>query len=97
MYSGALVMLFGTPLALGTWRGLLMFIPMAFTIAWRARDEERFLGLLSESSTSPCAVHLVNPIHQDFTEVLCPEHEPLRKIFASASGVARALSPDAVK
>jgi protein-S-isoprenylcysteine O-methyltransferase Ste14 len=43
MYSGALVMLFGTPLALGSWWGLLMFIPMIFTIAWRARDEERFL------------------------------------------------------
>ena len=43
MYSGALVMLFGTPLALGSWWGLLMFIPMIATIAWRARDEERFL------------------------------------------------------
>jgi protein-S-isoprenylcysteine O-methyltransferase Ste14 len=43
MYSGALVMLFGTPLALGSWWGLLMFVPMIFTIAWRARDEERFL------------------------------------------------------
>jgi protein-S-isoprenylcysteine O-methyltransferase Ste14 len=43
MYSGALVMLLGTPLALGSWWGLAMFIPMLFTIAWRARDEERFL------------------------------------------------------
>jgi protein-S-isoprenylcysteine O-methyltransferase Ste14 len=43
MYSGALVLLFGTPLALGSWWGLLMFMPMLFTIAWRARDEERFL------------------------------------------------------
>ena len=43
MYSGALVMLFGTPLALGSWWGLLMFIPMVLTIAWRARDEEQFL------------------------------------------------------
>jgi protein-S-isoprenylcysteine O-methyltransferase Ste14 len=43
MYSGALVMLFGTPLALGSWWGLLMFIPMVATIAWRARDEEQFL------------------------------------------------------
>ena len=44
MYSGALVMLFGTPLALGSWWGLLMFVPMTFTIAWRARDEEGFLA-----------------------------------------------------
>ena len=42
-YSGALVMLIGTPLALGSWWGFLMFIQMAFIIAWRARDEERFL------------------------------------------------------
>jgi protein-S-isoprenylcysteine O-methyltransferase Ste14 len=43
MYSGALVMLFGTPLALGSWWGLLMFVAMIFVIAWRARDEEQFL------------------------------------------------------
>lgn len=43
MYSGALVMLFGTPLALGSWWGLLMSISMVFTIVWRARDEEWFL------------------------------------------------------
>jgi len=43
MYSGALLMLLGTPLALGSWWGLLMFIPMLFVIAWRAIDEERFL------------------------------------------------------
>jgi len=43
MYSGALVMLLGTPLALGSWWGLLMFVPMMLTIAWRAIDEERLL------------------------------------------------------
>jgi protein-S-isoprenylcysteine O-methyltransferase Ste14 len=43
MYSGALVMLLGTPLALGSWWGFAMLVPMILTIAWRARDEERFL------------------------------------------------------
>ena len=43
MYSGALVMLFGTPLALGSWWGLVVFIPMILIIAWRALAEERFL------------------------------------------------------
>ena len=43
MYSGALVMLLGTPLALRSWWGLLMFIPMVLTILWRAREEERLL------------------------------------------------------
>ena len=43
MYSGALVMLLGTPLALGSWWGLLMWIPLVLIIAWRAREEEKFL------------------------------------------------------
>ena len=43
MYSGALVMLLGTPLALGSWWGLLMFPPMLLVIVLRLLDEERFL------------------------------------------------------
>jgi protein-S-isoprenylcysteine O-methyltransferase Ste14 len=43
LYSEALVILVGTPLALGSWWGLLTFILMIFAIAWRALDEERFL------------------------------------------------------
>jgi protein-S-isoprenylcysteine O-methyltransferase Ste14 len=44
MYAGALVMLFGTPLALGSWWGLLMFVAMAGIIVLRLLDEERFLA-----------------------------------------------------
>jgi protein-S-isoprenylcysteine O-methyltransferase Ste14 len=44
MYSGALVMLFGTPLALGSWWGLLMLFPMTFSIAFRVVNEESFLS-----------------------------------------------------
>ena len=43
MYFGALIMLFGTPLALGSWWGLSMFVPMTMMIVWRLRDEEEFL------------------------------------------------------
>ncbi len=43
MYTGALVLLFGTPLALGSWWGLLMFIAVTFIIIWRLLDEEKFL------------------------------------------------------
>jgi protein-S-isoprenylcysteine O-methyltransferase Ste14 len=43
MYSGALVMIFGTPLALGSWWGLLMFAAMTFVIILRLLDEEKFL------------------------------------------------------
>jgi protein-S-isoprenylcysteine O-methyltransferase Ste14 len=44
MYAGALIMLFGTPLALGSWWALLLFILMTFVIIWRLLDEERFLA-----------------------------------------------------
>jgi protein-S-isoprenylcysteine O-methyltransferase Ste14 len=44
MYAGALVMLFGTPLALGSWWGLLMFVAMAGIIVLRLLDEEQFLS-----------------------------------------------------
>jgi len=43
MYLGALVMLFGTPLALGSWWGLLVFGPFTLVIALRLLDEEKFL------------------------------------------------------
>ena len=44
MYSGAMVMLLGTPLALGSWWGLLVLIPMTFLMAWRLLDEEKILS-----------------------------------------------------
>ena len=37
-------MLFGTPLALGSWWGLLMFIPFTLIIIVRLLDEEKFLS-----------------------------------------------------
>jgi protein-S-isoprenylcysteine O-methyltransferase Ste14 len=43
MYAGALVMLFGTPLALASWWGTLMIVPMTFVIVVRLLNEETFL------------------------------------------------------
>ena len=43
MYSGALIMLVGIPLALGSWWGMLVDVPMTAAIVWRLLDEERFL------------------------------------------------------
>ena len=43
MYSGALIMLFGTPLALGSWWGLIPFAAITFVIRWRLLQEEKFL------------------------------------------------------
>jgi len=44
MYFGALVMLLGVPLALGSWWGLLTLIPMTLVIVLRLLDEEEILG-----------------------------------------------------
>jgi protein-S-isoprenylcysteine O-methyltransferase Ste14 len=44
MYTGALIMLLGVPLALGSWWGLFTIIPMTLVIVWRLLDEERFLA-----------------------------------------------------
>ena len=35
MYTGALVILFGTPIALGSWWGMLIVIPMVFVLVFR--------------------------------------------------------------
>lgn len=43
MYVGGLVFIFGIPLALGSWWGLLTFVPLTLLIVWRILDEERFL------------------------------------------------------
>jgi protein-S-isoprenylcysteine O-methyltransferase Ste14 len=43
MYSWALLMLLGIPLALGSWWGLLLLVPALAVILWRVREEERFL------------------------------------------------------
>jgi protein-S-isoprenylcysteine O-methyltransferase Ste14 len=43
MYAGALVLVAGIPLALGSLVGLVTFPPFVATLVWRLLDEERFL------------------------------------------------------
>lgn len=43
MYSWALVLAVGMPLALGSWWGLLTAVPCVLVLAWRLLDEEQFL------------------------------------------------------
>jgi protein-S-isoprenylcysteine O-methyltransferase Ste14 len=43
MYSGALIMLLGTPLALASWWGLVPFVLMVAVIVLRLLDEEKLL------------------------------------------------------
>jgi protein-S-isoprenylcysteine O-methyltransferase Ste14 len=44
MYGGALLMLLGIPIALGSWWGLLVFVAMMPALIWRLFDEEAFLA-----------------------------------------------------
>jgi protein-S-isoprenylcysteine O-methyltransferase Ste14 len=44
MYAGALVMLLGVPLALGSWWGLLLVVVMAAVIVGRLLAEEKYLA-----------------------------------------------------
>src|SRR5262245_29615021 len=43
MYSGALLLLVGMPLALGSWWALILIAPYMPVLVWRIPDEERFL------------------------------------------------------
>jgi len=43
MYSGALLLLVGIPLALGSWWALILIAPVMPVLIWRILDEERFL------------------------------------------------------
>jgi protein-S-isoprenylcysteine O-methyltransferase Ste14 len=44
MYAGALLYLLGMPLALGSYWGLLMLVPMTAAVLWRLFDEEARLA-----------------------------------------------------
>ena len=54
MYSGGLLMLVSTPLALGSFWGLITFIPITFVIVLRLLDEERFLSANLSGYTAYC-------------------------------------------
>ena len=55
MYSAALVMTAFTPLALGSYWGLLLVIPLIPALAWRLLDEERYLARNLPGYTAYCA------------------------------------------
>jgi protein-S-isoprenylcysteine O-methyltransferase Ste14 len=44
MYAGALVMLAGIPIALGSWWGLFIIVAVIPAVIWRLLDEEKFLA-----------------------------------------------------
>ena len=44
MYSAALVMLLGAPIAMGSWWGLVALAVISPALIWRIFDEEKFLA-----------------------------------------------------
>lgn len=44
MYAGALVMLLGIPIALGSWWGVLVTVAIMPVLIWRLFEEEKFLA-----------------------------------------------------
>ena len=44
MYAGAIVMILGIPIALGSWWGVLILVAMMPVLIWRMFDEEKFLA-----------------------------------------------------
>jgi protein-S-isoprenylcysteine O-methyltransferase Ste14 len=55
MYSGALLLSLGTPVALGSWWGLLLFPPILVLIIWRLLDEEQYLSARLPGYREYCA------------------------------------------
>jgi protein-S-isoprenylcysteine O-methyltransferase Ste14 len=54
MYAGALLYLLGTPLALGSYWGLVVFGVVLLLLLWRLFDEERFLSRNLPGYTEYC-------------------------------------------
>ncbi len=54
LYVSGLIIMLGTPLALGSWWGLLIFIPLTLVILWRLLDEEKFLSKNLQGYTEYC-------------------------------------------
>lgn len=44
LYVSGLIIMLGTPLALGSWWSLPIFIPFTLVVIWRLLDEEKFLS-----------------------------------------------------
>jgi protein-S-isoprenylcysteine O-methyltransferase Ste14 len=44
IYAGSLVFMLAIPLALGSWWGLLPWLPLASVIIWRLLEEEAYLS-----------------------------------------------------
>jgi protein-S-isoprenylcysteine O-methyltransferase Ste14 len=56
MYAGAILLILGIPLALGSSWGLLLCVPMVAVIVWRLIDEEKYLSKNLAGYTHYCTM-----------------------------------------
>jgi protein-S-isoprenylcysteine O-methyltransferase Ste14 len=56
MYAGAILLILGIPLALGSSWGLLLCVPMVAIIVWRLVDEEKYLSKNLAGYVDYCAM-----------------------------------------
>ncbi len=63
MYSGGLLLFLGIPFALGSWWGLILFVPLLVLIIWRLKQEERYLSTHLPGYRDYCAkvIHRLIP------------------------------------
>lgn len=55
MYSGGLLLFLGIPLALGSWWGLVLFVPLLVLLIWRLKLEETYLSIHLPGYRNYCA------------------------------------------
>ena len=55
MYSGGLLLFLGIPFALGSWWGIVLFVPLLVLILWRLKQEERYLSIHLPGYRNYCA------------------------------------------
>jgi protein-S-isoprenylcysteine O-methyltransferase Ste14 len=55
MYSGGLLLFLGIPFALGSWWGLVLFVPLVVLILWRLKQEESYLSTHLPGYRNYCA------------------------------------------
>jgi protein-S-isoprenylcysteine O-methyltransferase Ste14 len=54
MYAAGILLLAASPLALGSWWGLIVFVPIMPVLVWRLLDEEKYLKEILQGYVAYC-------------------------------------------
>ena len=86
MYAGSFLYLLATPLALGSWWGLLAVAGLAPFLAWRLFDEERFLKEKLPGYADYCSEVAMAVDPGRFLAAALAGSAPIKKLTSIASG-----------